>query len=44
MTHTCLSTNGQSGSSMWDASNAIRAILTGKVRRAATPAPALALQ
>ena len=31
MTHTCLSTNGQSGSGMWDASNAIRAILTGKV-------------
>ncbi|KAK9838458.1 hypothetical protein WJX81_000661 [Elliptochloris bilobata] len=31
MTHTCLSTNGQSGSSMWDSSNAIRAVLTGKV-------------
>ena len=29
--HTCLSSNGQSGSSMWDAQNRIRAILTGKV-------------
>ena len=30
--HTCLSSNGQSGSSMWDNSLGIRAILTGKVR------------
>ncbi|BDA51220.1 probable glutamyl endopeptidase [Coccomyxa sp. Obi] len=29
--HTCLSSNGQSGSSMWDNSQRIRAILTGKV-------------
>eukprot|EP00884_Botryococcus_braunii_P022171 jgi/Botrbrau1/8638/Bobra.0196s0032.1 len=29
--HTCLSSNGQSGSSMWDADNKVRAILTGKV-------------
>ena len=29
--HTCISSNGQSGSSMWDAQNRIRAILTGKV-------------
>lgn len=29
--HTCLSSNGQSGSSMWDANLGIRAILTGKV-------------
>ena len=30
--HTCLSSNGQSGASMWDNSLGIRAILTGKVR------------
>ena len=47
--HTCLSSNGQSGSSMWDASLGIRAILTGKVgapceaRKAAFQAEALAL-
>ena len=29
--HTCISSNGQSGSSMWDGQNRIRAILTGKV-------------
>jgi hypothetical protein len=29
--HTCLSSNGQSGSSMWDDNQRIRAILTGKV-------------
>ena len=29
--HTCLSSNGQSGSAMWDSSLGIRAILTGKV-------------
>jgi hypothetical protein len=31
ISHTCLSSNGQSGSSMWDDQNRIRAILTGKV-------------
>lgn len=31
ISHTCISSNGQSGSSMWDAQNRIRAILTGKV-------------
>ena len=31
LTHTCISSDGQSGSGMWDSNYQIRAILTGKV-------------
>jgi hypothetical protein len=31
LTHTCISSDGQSGSGMWDTDYKIRSILTGKV-------------
>ena len=43
ISHTCLSSNGQSGSSMWDDQNRIRAILTGKVNSPAVPLLSVAL-
>ena len=33
LTHTCISSDGQSGSGMWDDAFSIRAVLTGKVRK-----------
>ena len=35
--HNCVASEGQSGATMWDSSNVVHAILTGKVRSPFTP-------